>query len=199
MGIVALRAQDERVIDTCVVRIFRPLLAYTKSEIIAYAHAHRIDFCEDATNADTTFQRNFLRHEILPKFSTINPEYRRAIGNFIDYIEGIVQLQHTEATEWLQRETHLHATMKARYASLSDDIYAVFSREHFRRLSSLMQGTVIECLYRAIHRTNFGLSEGLVQEVLRFILEGNNSHGMKHIREVVLIRRGDIVMVYASR
>jgi tRNA(Ile)-lysidine synthase len=46
--------------------LLRPLLDVTRAEIAAYAAAHALRWCEDPTNVDTGFDRNFLRREILP-------------------------------------------------------------------------------------------------------------------------------------
>lgn len=82
--------------------IFRPLLSFAKFEILAFAKEKNIFFREDATNDDTELQRNFLRHEILPKFEKINPEYRRAITNFLEYIADREVVQKRELSEWLE-------------------------------------------------------------------------------------------------
>ena len=48
------------------VQIIRPLLEMRRSEIIAYCKDAKLEWCEDHTNLDTTYRRNFLRHELLP-------------------------------------------------------------------------------------------------------------------------------------
>jgi len=51
--------------------VYRPLLDVSKQAIIAYAKAHKLDWREDATNADTTYLRNYIRHTVLPRFDTV--------------------------------------------------------------------------------------------------------------------------------
>lgn len=68
---------------------------------MVFAKEKNIFFREDATNHDTELQRNFLRHEILPKFEKINPDYRRAITNFLEYIADRETAQKREVSEWL--------------------------------------------------------------------------------------------------
>lgn len=46
-------------------RLLRPLLTLGRDEIERYAVAHRLDWIEDESNADTRHARNFLRHRIL--------------------------------------------------------------------------------------------------------------------------------------
>jgi tRNA(Ile)-lysidine synthase len=46
--------------------LLRPLLGVPRREIEAYAAAHALEWCDDPSNADSGFDRNFLRREILP-------------------------------------------------------------------------------------------------------------------------------------
>ena len=47
-------------------RVLRPMLGIWRPEIDAYIAEHRLKFREDATNTDTHYHRNRMRHEILP-------------------------------------------------------------------------------------------------------------------------------------
>ena len=47
--------------------LIRPLLGYTRAELYDYAQAAKLKWIEDSSNADTRFDRNFLRHEIMPR------------------------------------------------------------------------------------------------------------------------------------
>ena len=46
--------------------LLRPLLGVPRAALEAYAAAQALEWCEDPSNADTRFDRNFLRREILP-------------------------------------------------------------------------------------------------------------------------------------
>jgi tRNA(Ile)-lysidine synthase len=46
--------------------LWRPLLEAPRSALRAYAEAHGLRWIEDPTNADPAFDRNFLRHRVLP-------------------------------------------------------------------------------------------------------------------------------------
>ena len=69
-------------------RILRPLLDVTRAEIIEYARKRGLKWIEDESNADTYFQRNFLRHEVLPVIARRFPAYRvtlaRAAGHLAE-------------------------------------------------------------------------------------------------------------------
>lgn len=47
-------------------RLVRPLLGVTHSHIAAYAARHKLRWVEDPANADLRFDRNFIRHRVLP-------------------------------------------------------------------------------------------------------------------------------------
>lgn len=57
------------------VGLFRPLLDFTKTELLTYAQEQRIMWREDASNAATLYARNYVRHEILPRMETLNPGF----------------------------------------------------------------------------------------------------------------------------
>ncbi len=46
--------------------VTRPLLAFERDDLTAYARRHRLRWVEDPGNRDTRHDRNFLRHRVLP-------------------------------------------------------------------------------------------------------------------------------------
>ena len=60
-------------------RIIRPLLCVSKTEIRQYIRDNQIPFCEDETNFDLSYRRNYLRREIMPKLREINPALTDAL------------------------------------------------------------------------------------------------------------------------
>jgi tRNA(Ile)-lysidine synthase len=50
--------------------IWRPLLKSSRAELLAYAERHQLTWIEDDSNIDQGFDRNFIRHEILPRLQT---------------------------------------------------------------------------------------------------------------------------------
>lgn len=49
--------------------IHRPLLKYTKKQLIEYCKKYKIEYSIDPTNFDQSLRRNFYRHSVLPTFS----------------------------------------------------------------------------------------------------------------------------------
>lgn len=55
--------------------VVRPLLFVFRNEIEAYVQKNKLQYREDFTNADTAFQRNRIRHDIVPLFLKLNPSF----------------------------------------------------------------------------------------------------------------------------
>jgi len=48
-------------------RLVRPLLALGRAELLAYARSRQLHWLEDPSNRDLGYDRNFLRHRVLPR------------------------------------------------------------------------------------------------------------------------------------
>lgn len=59
--------------------LIRPLLQIPKEEINAYAHQRQLHWIEDESNQNTRFDRNFLRHEVLPLLVARWPRVLRSV------------------------------------------------------------------------------------------------------------------------
>ena len=59
--------------------IVRPLLFAWRKEILAFCREAGLSFLDDPSNAETTYFRNRLRHELLPLLETYNPGIRQTI------------------------------------------------------------------------------------------------------------------------
>jgi len=60
-------------------RLLRPLLHYSRRALEDYAQCHQLSWVEDESNSTLRFDRNYLRHEIVPLLATRWPDYRQRI------------------------------------------------------------------------------------------------------------------------
>ena len=79
-GLMGMRSRADRII--------RPLLYASRLSIAAYAGDHELEWREDSSNTETKYQRNKIRHLIVPAFESINPSF---VQNTLDTIERIEQ------------------------------------------------------------------------------------------------------------
>jgi tRNA(Ile)-lysidine synthase len=78
------------------------LLEVPRSEIDAYARHRGLEWIEDDSNADLGFDRNFLRHRVLPVIAQRYPSYRktllRASRNFAEAAQLLDERAAADAT-----------------------------------------------------------------------------------------------------
>jgi len=70
--------------------IIRPILFASRKEILSYAEKRNLDFREDSSNIDTIYVRNKIRHNIIPRFNKLTPDFNKTI------IETIERLRDAE-------------------------------------------------------------------------------------------------------
>lgn len=61
-------------------RLLRPLLDVTRAELEHHARDHGLRWIEDESNADTVYDRNYCRHEILPVMARRFPAARTTLA-----------------------------------------------------------------------------------------------------------------------
>lgn len=70
--------------------IARPLLAFSREEILKYAKENNIEWREDASNASTKYTRNKIRHQVIPVLKEINPSL---LSSFEKTMENLQEAQ----------------------------------------------------------------------------------------------------------
>ena len=86
-------------------RIVRPLIHARRSQILAYAQHECIDWVVDASNHDLKFERNRIRHHLLPLLAAqYNPRINDRLSQLADvmrteeeWIDELVTVPYTEA------------------------------------------------------------------------------------------------------
>ncbi len=79
----------------------RPFLSLSKENIIEYAEEQGLQWIEDESNANLRFDRNFLRHEIMPRLSARWPRVVRSVSRAGSLcLETATAVQITAASEY---------------------------------------------------------------------------------------------------
>lgn len=60
--------------------IWRPLLPFTRAQIVAYAQERSLIWVEDDSNQNRRFTRNALRHDVMPHIAQMWPHYRQHLA-----------------------------------------------------------------------------------------------------------------------
>lgn len=62
------------------IRLVRPLLDISKQQILDYAENHQLIWQEDESNQNLAFERNFLRHQVLPILTQQWPKIAKSVS-----------------------------------------------------------------------------------------------------------------------
>lgn len=86
--------------------LYRPLLSHSRQELESYAQAAGIKWVEDGSNSNNQFDRNFLRHDVLPVFESRWPNYRESwqkslalVGEASAVISELAEMDLSTVTE----------------------------------------------------------------------------------------------------
>ena len=74
--------------------LMRPLLGITRDQIESYAGSHELAHLHDGSNDDTRYDRNFLRHEVLPLIESRWPGYRSGFARSATLSGELAALVH---------------------------------------------------------------------------------------------------------
>ena len=72
--------------------IVRPLLSFSRQDILDFTQEFKIRWREDRSNASTKYLRNKLRHEVIPILKGINPQMLKNFTETIDYLKDAKQI-----------------------------------------------------------------------------------------------------------
>jgi tRNA(Ile)-lysidine synthetase-like protein len=143
-------------------RLVRPLLEVRRLEVLSYLEALGVEPRFDATNELVTFDRNRLRHRVLPELRAINPRVDAALTHF-----AAVARRDDEALEaWAQREAAAIVdetadevrVARAALRALPEAVASRVLRRAARSLGLSLDGVQVEMLWRLLRRRGSRLS-----------------------------------------
>ncbi|MBI4521657.1 MAG: tRNA lysidine(34) synthetase TilS [Gemmatimonadetes bacterium] len=186
--------------------IVRPLLPFSRAELLEYARAAGIQYLEDPTNRLTHYARNRIRHEVLPLIErAVAPGARRALRRLAGIAAGAaaawdsllpailadVQFERhgTHANDLLRGETGDRAPRareSLRGEKGSDEAQSALARSRLLGYHPYVQARVLRHVLR---RLGVALDAAGTRAALEFISSGKSGrtlmlgHGARITRE----------------
>lgn len=84
-------------------KVIRPLLFATRVEVEKFATDHDILWRTDQSNLTDDYQRNFIRHQIVPKLRELNPSLENTLHAGLEKLQSDIELVHTFVQDWKQQ------------------------------------------------------------------------------------------------
>ena len=127
-------------------KIFRPLLSFSREQIMHYAKENKIQWREDVSNAKTDYLRNALRHEVIPKWKEKDSNFDVQFRETLQYL-GQAQAILEDLVQGFKTKNFLphHGGFKIAVKTLVDlgspeyYLHALFSPYGFNHVSDLKQ------------------------------------------------------------
>ena len=138
--------------------IIRPLLKFSRIEILSYAKENKLSWREDKSNAATKYVRNKIRHKILPVLKEINPslldtfsktlenlkESKQLIDDSIEEISkkvilkehGVVKFRIHEIQQLSNPKAYLYELLKGHNFTEFKDIYNLLAAQSGKQVFS---------------------------------------------------------------
>ncbi|HEY8510929.1 MAG TPA: tRNA lysidine(34) synthetase TilS [Cyclobacteriaceae bacterium] len=106
-------------------RFVRPMLFASRIELEAFARGASLQWREDASNATDDYQRNVIRHKVIPVLREINPNLETTFSDTLIRIRGARRFARAHLRDFSTRNmfhdgTHVHI----RLSELSEDPHA---------------------------------------------------------------------------
>ena len=83
-GLVGIPEQNDKII--------RPLLLFSREDIANYANEHDIQWREDSSNASDKYLRNKIRHDLVPLFKELNPQFLASFQKTQSFLQESQQM-----------------------------------------------------------------------------------------------------------
>ncbi len=89
---VARAAHQDEAWDFSGIQLVRPMLLFSRQEILSYCQENALEPRWDVSNLDATYFRNRLRHQIIPQLKAINPNLNQVLTRTAFVLQGDYQV-----------------------------------------------------------------------------------------------------------
>ena len=109
-------------------KTIRPMRNITRPEIERFAFENDLKWREDSSNASVKYQRNFIRHQIIPKLKELKPDFEKIMLKNFEHLQQNQNL----AEDWFQNVARqIIKTEKNREIVYPEDLKRQKHRELF--------------------------------------------------------------------
>lgn len=102
--------------------IKRPLLSFTKEELLQYAAENNLQYREDSSNQSSKYTRNFFRNEIIPAIEKVYPQVKQNLQDNLERFKSIEVLYQLATQQLIKKlckpkgaEVHIPAKQLLQY------------------------------------------------------------------------------------
>jgi tRNA(Ile)-lysidine synthase len=140
--------------------IVRPLLPFSRQELLDYIQSEDLAWREDLSNLDQSFTRNRIRHHLLPALAEFNPNISMQLAGLCE------QMQQDEAfwSDLVARELTKHGQW------LGDEY--VLNRSDLLALPPALSGRLVRAALAKVRGDLRGITAAHTADIMTLITEG---------------------------
>jgi tRNA(Ile)-lysidine synthase len=90
------------------VTLLRPLLDFSREEIVQYARDQAVEYRDDQSNRDTDIPRNWVREELLPLLLQFQPALLKVVSRNMELFQADAFFVEQFAAQWLLQQVPEH-------------------------------------------------------------------------------------------
>ena len=87
-GLTGMLILDLKVFQDSVLKVWRPLLDTSRLEISKYVETHNLSWIEDPTNSDLEYDRNLIRHKVIPLLKLARTGAPTAMARSVQHLQS---------------------------------------------------------------------------------------------------------------
>ena len=153
--------------------VARPMLPFTRKEILEYAQAENLVWREDTSNTSDIYLRNALRNQVVTKWKAYEPNLLSNFGDTLSYIKQSLQALDVVVNQWeeqhfIHKGAHIHIDLKALKKLTPQEYYlhALFSTYgfHLNDLKDLLKAQSGKYLQSSSYRLLVNRGEWILAE-----------------------------------
>jgi tRNA(Ile)-lysidine synthase len=185
-GVTGLKGIPRRTADG----IERPMLDTWREEILAYLHKHKIPYRVDKSNFDTRFERNWIRHVLIP---LLEKRYGKSVKKRIfalgERFREIDEFIETVSGQWMKRNLKKSANggPGTSQGKSTAGGWMHFPRKSFEKLPSALRKKILQIV--CFERVGVAPNERLLESMDRLIVSGGASARLNVGKGAVLRNR----------
>ena len=157
----------------------RPFLNVTKDEILQYLAENHLDYCEDETNEDNSYNRNFVRNVLMKQIKSRWANAEQAIVNFASAVR--------EDDEFINKQVYAEAIM-------TEDKLVKIPTSYFLYDKAL----VSRIIFKAVR--SIGIKQDIekkhIDSIRELALSGDNGKRVFLPFEAIAVREYDYLTIY---
>lgn len=137
-GLDGLRAMDYKNED-----IIRPIMDFSKGEILEFLDENKISYHIDYTNLETDYTRNKVRLEIIPEIEKINPNFKNSLVSLSEIAKNdydiLREIEDKKLDEIIRKKDKNYLSFdKSKFDEISDPLKARL----IRRAIEILYGNI---------------------------------------------------------